>query len=199
MKTNFLQKSIIYICIVLGLLSSCKTAQQATSKTNKTKPQSKNEVLNEDLAKYIPEYKSSEATEVDSDVAKGVPSGELPKGDVSAQLNDMLVTMSERNMGAVSGYRILIYSGTSRLEAEEIIYVLQEDLDIYDVSMEYEQPNYKVKVGSYFSKLKAHEDHALLRKYFATAIILPERIKLSDSITRKKSAETQQEEAEEKN
>lgn len=54
-------------------------------------------------------------------------------------------------------YELLIYFGTHRLKAGEVMNQLTELKKPYEKSMiTYEQPNYRVKLGRYYSKLKAY-------------------------------------------
>jgi hypothetical protein len=44
--------------------------------------------------------------------------------------------------------------------------------------LEYEQPNFRVKTGKYFTRLEAEMDYAKVRQYFPAAIVVPDKIPL---------------------
>ena len=78
----------------------------------------------------------------------------------------------------VMGYRILIYSGNNINKAQSE----QSDVRIalsgtgYAATLDYEPPNYIVKVGEFISKLKAHKLLTDLKEDFPSAILVKEEI-----------------------
>ncbi len=73
------------------------------------------------------------------------------------------------------GYRIQIYLGRSEAEVEAVKNQLKEiegfkDADVY---VEY-KVDFRVKVGNYIERLRAHQDLIQLQKVFDTALLLPE-------------------------
>jgi len=42
--------------------------------------------------------------------------------------------------------------------------------------LEYNQPKFRVRVGSYYSRLEAQKDLTRLKKAFSNAILVPEKI-----------------------
>jgi len=105
----------------------------------------------------------------------------------------------------IQGYRVQVFSGGNRAAAEKIQLALKdmfngvedengenddeiktnvvENENVYkediEVKLEYDQPNYKVKVGKYLSKIEAHKMRISLKDAYPLSIVIPEKIKLS--------------------
>ena len=93
-----------------------------------------------------------------------------------------LDSISDRNQEIrhIQGYTVQVYNGTSREAAqwsENRIYQIMDDAE---PKIRYVQPNFKVKVGQFTDRLEAQKVYAKLKKEFPNAIIIPERIKISE-------------------
>lgn len=75
----------------------------------------------------------------------------------------------------VSGYTIQIYSGQNREDANIAKKKLADMIDM-KADLQYIQPKFRVKVGSYFTALEAQKDLTLLKRFFPNAILVPETI-----------------------
>lgn len=73
------------------------------------------------------------------------------------------------------GYRIQIYLGRSESEVEEVKKKLKEieGFEKAEVYVEY-RVDFRVKVGDYVERLRAHQDLIKLQKVFDKALLLPE-------------------------
>ena len=103
-----------------------------------------------------------------------------PTNHIRAELDSVLVKMkqSREDIGYIDGLTIEVYSGNNREKANEIkrkIYSLEID---HSPKITYDQPNYKVRVGEYYSRLEANKDLNLLKKKFESALLVPKRISL---------------------
>lgn len=100
-----------------------------------------------------------------------------PVKNVNPKVDRVLDSINKLNLTRkfVDGFTIQVYSGQSREEAEN---AKKKMLDTQSMSstMKYEQPKFRVTVGSYFSKLDAQKDLMRIRKSFSAAILVPERI-----------------------
>ncbi|MBS1544953.1 MAG: SPOR domain-containing protein [Bacteroidetes bacterium] len=76
----------------------------------------------------------------------------------------------------IEGYTIQIYSGQNREEAMNSKKKLLTDIPDLTGELEYSQPKFRVKVGSYYSRLEAQKDLYRLKKIFPNAILVPEKI-----------------------
>lgn len=105
-------------------------------------------------------------------------------GHLATEIDSVLSIIVARNQEREywDGYTIQIYNGLDRNAA----YSARKQMDNLDlnlpVKIEYHQPNYKVKVGLYFEQLLAYIDYRYLKEEFSSALLLPEKIKLSDYV-----------------
>lgn len=78
--------------------------------------------------------------------------------------------------GQVNGYRIQIFSGTGRQEAyttQTEFKSLHPDVKSY---ISYVQPNYKVRVGDFRTRLEAEKLMNQLKQYFTVLFVIPQAI-----------------------
>ncbi|HZX75023.1 MAG TPA: SPOR domain-containing protein [Cyclobacteriaceae bacterium] len=101
----------------------------------------------------------------------------VPTKNVNPKVDPVLDSINKLNLTRryVDGFTIQVYSGQSREEAEN---AKKKILDTQGMAstLKYEQPKFRVTVGSYFTKLDAQKDLTRLRKSFSAAIVVPERI-----------------------
>ena len=83
----------------------------------------------------------------------------------------------EENQNAekyINGYSILIFSGTERYKADSIFFIADSIYTEHEVVNFYDQPNYRVKIGKFYYRLKANKTLENLKDNFVDAIIVPE-------------------------
>lgn len=78
----------------------------------------------------------------------------------------------------VDGFTIQLYAGLNREEALNIKKKLTLELPDLQSEMTYAQPNFKVKSGSYFTRMEAQKDFVAIKNVISNAIIIPDRIKI---------------------
>ncbi len=76
----------------------------------------------------------------------------------------------------VDGYTIQIFSGQKREEALNANKKMSEMVSDLKANVQYQQPKFRVTVGKYFTRLEAQKDLYRLKRVFANAILVPERI-----------------------
>jgi hypothetical protein len=76
----------------------------------------------------------------------------------------------------IDGYTIQIYSGQNREEAMNAKKKMMTDVPGLTAELEYNQPKFRVKVGSYYSRLEAQKNMLHLKHSFPNAILVPEKI-----------------------
>ena len=77
-----------------------------------------------------------------------------------------------------TGYRVRLYAGVSRDEAnnaKKVIYIKEKDVEVYT---NYQQPNFIVTAGDFTSKLEVHYFWKKMLKYFPDALIVPAKVNL---------------------
>jgi len=89
-----------------------------------------------------------------------------------AQKNQELV---RDNTYKTSGYKIQIYSGKREL-AEEAFKEAIKNYAYLKPEIRYEQPNFKVKLGNFMTKLEAHQIYVQLSVEFPNALIVKDEI-----------------------
>ena len=76
----------------------------------------------------------------------------------------------------VDGHTIQIYSGQKKDEALNTKTKMSELIPDLKANVQYQQPKFRVTVGKYFTRLEAQRDLYRLKRVFANAILVPERI-----------------------
>lgn len=103
---------------------------------------------------------TEEVVPSEENTSLGIHSSETaPTGHIKAELDSVSTIITEQNKALryVDGYTIQVYTGSNRedaLLARSKVRQVNADLK---PSIQYHQPNYKVKVGQYVDRLKAHE------------------------------------------
>jgi len=76
------------------------------------------------------------------------------------------------------GYRIQIYSGTHRNQANELRASFYSHFPEIPVAVSYDQPNFKVRAGDFRTRLEAQKYLAEVEKIFSGAFIVPDDIRM---------------------
>lgn len=162
---------ILITFLVIGTFA-CKTSQVTSSKAEPYKEDMS--LLREDLSPQMDTTAIavvSESTETNS----GVPTGHLK---VELDSVNHIIIERNREQRYVDGFTIQIYTGGDREAATEAVTKAAELNPDLDPQIEYHQPSYKVKVGQYLDRLKAHEVFESLKDEFPLALLIPERIQV---------------------
>ena len=101
-----------------------------------------------------------------------------PTHNVNKKVDGVLDSINHFNATRkfIDGYTIQIYSGQNREEAMNTKKRMSNDAPDLGAEMEYTQPKFRVRVGSYYSRLDAQKDLLRLRRPFPNAILVPEKI-----------------------
>jgi hypothetical protein len=140
----------------------------------------------EDLSIYRDKYEESvqETSDDTSDNNNVYVAGEFaePSNDIKAELDSvsLLIIESRKDIESIDGFTIQLYSGNDRNRANEVRRAAFELIKNVKPSMTYEQPNYKIRIGKYFSRLEANPDYNLLKSRFSRAVLIPAKIKIED-------------------
>jgi hypothetical protein len=133
----------------------------------------------EDLSVHRPKFsivedtasKHHDTTPVEAIVTK-------PTRNVNAKVDGILDSIDRFNLTKrfVDGFTIQIYSGQKREDAMNTKQKIIEDTPELIANLQYIQPKFRVTVGHYLTKLDAHKDLTRLKRFFSTAILVPEKI-----------------------
>lgn len=148
-------------------------------------PTTSSSAYEEDLSIYRPSY-----TMENEDVEEEIPTETYtataeyvtPSHDIKAELDTVLyrIKKSREDVKYVDGYSIQLYSGNNRDMANQVKVKTYEVLEDQRPRVSYEQPNYKVRVGEYYSRLEANPDFVTLQKHFSRAVLVPVKIKIGE-------------------
>lgn len=162
------------ICIVLLLVSGCKTTKQTTT--------TQDGKYSEDLSGLRP--KVEEQTENNSIPEKTKRDPKVyvePLHTVNKQLDAVLDSIDRINLTRkfIEGYTIQVYSGMKREDALSVKKQLTTSIPKLESELQYLQPNYRVKTGKYFTRLEAEKDYEKVKQYFPAAIVVPDKIAIN--------------------
>jgi len=104
-----------------------------------------------------------------------------PKYAVNKQLDTVLDSIDRYNLSRkfIDGYTIQIYSGLKREDALNSKKKLGGSLPDIKSEVAYEQPNFRVKAGQYFNRLDAQRDYIMIKRYFPSAIVIPDKVSIN--------------------
>lgn len=136
----------------------------------------------EDLSIYrktypIPEEQNESPQENETVVQKERAD---PTNHIKTELDSVLtkIVKARENINYIDGLTIQVYSGNNRELANTVKRQLYKLSDDFSPIVKYDQPNYKVSVGEYFTRLEANKDYNLLRKEFSQALLVPKKISI---------------------
>jgi hypothetical protein len=146
---------------------------------------SSNQSYDEDLSAVRPRYKEMSVVDNSTKKIESKPTTlSQPLQLVNKQVDAILDTISIQNRALrfAVGYRIQIYAGNLRTEADDAkLFVYQNYPELLPY-ITFISPTYRVKVGDFMNKLDAECYLQQVRQQFASAIILPEKIDLKKSL-----------------
>jgi hypothetical protein len=170
----------LYINLVFSVILTMTACTMGKSqKTRKEHHPNKNVKYDEDLSGSRIRYQVFEdktKTEVNNKTKPVVP----PSKHVTRELNMKMDTISRKNQNLrfAEGFRIQVYSGPSREEANK---ARDKVLDIFpdvDVYLPYRSPVFRLLVGDYTDRLEANNAYVRLKRDFPNAILVPARINI---------------------
>jgi hypothetical protein len=165
-SSGFLKKrSFAFVIVFIVTLSVSCVAQ----KNNKP-------YYHEDLYSLRPKFQDEPDTVDHNPVRK---KGEvMPVRNINNKVDFILDSINRFNVTRkfIDGYTIQIYTGQNREEAMNTKKKMMTDAPELVAELEYNQPKFRVRVGSYFSRLEAQKDLLRLKRPFPNAILVPEKI-----------------------
>ena len=97
-----------------------------------------------------------------------------------ARLDDLVKRQKNANQlkPSMPGYRIQIYFGSVRPKASEVKLAFEEKHKDVEAYLTYQQPNFKVRVGDFRTRLDAQKFLKSLEGEFTTMFIVQDEVKL---------------------
>lgn len=90
---------------------------------------------------------------------------------------DFLVEQYNKNK-TVDGYRVQLFSGRSREEAMKVSMDFREKYPNVNAHLNYQQPNFKVRVGDFASRLEASRFFESIKSSYPSSFIIKDRINI---------------------
>jgi hypothetical protein len=184
---------LFLVFILANLLLSCGTTKVSNTNTNT--------VYEEDISIHLQKYPNIPKPEpilIDSknttnhtntqnlpnttkQVATNKTTGVFvaPSQTNNLAMDSLLTALYDfsKNIKSVQGYRILVYSGSDREEAQKIENDIERNLQ-ERAEMSYDKPNFRVRVGSFIQRLEAYKTYKKLQKAYPNAIIVLDKINI---------------------
>ena len=171
--------SLLHVVFLVLVVSACASTATRTSGDGgeKKKTAAAEEPAAEDLSKYRPRYALADPAAAGG-AGKGLAAGIVPTNHVNDKVAALLDTLALHNKSVryARGYRILAYSGTERrawLDMREAIVRRLPDERDYP---QYTQPNYRLKIGDYFTRVEAQQMLLRIRDLSPNAMIVADQI-----------------------
>lgn len=167
MKMRNSMSRILLSLLLAGFAFGC--AKKATKQTSAD--------YSEDISKYRPVYNVNEEDIVKEDLKRD-KSYPQPTYDITQKVNSLIDDIAEYNskIQTLDGYRIII-PASGRTEATSMRQQLFSTWPELKPELKFEQPNYKVIVGEFLSKIEAQRVFTKLKKEFPKALLIPEKIR----------------------
>ena len=165
-----LSKSIILLSAIILIGIGCSTIKPGKSSA-------KNEAYTEDLSRYRPEVLVVEDIVLEPVITEII--ADSTTEDITERLNTVLDTAAiyaRSTVRYIDGFTIQIYGGDNRTLAKEERMDLIRHFPETKPKMVFEQPNYKVRVGQFYTRLEAQHLYSQIKSYFKGAILIPKRI-----------------------
>jgi cell division septation protein DedD len=174
-----MKSKITLFSLVIILLNSCTVITPTVQNTQN---------YSEDLVKYLPKYQPVTSQNLNKTTVPTTPStpnttptvsNAQPSSHLNEELGQLRLQISEtnKNIKSSQGYKVQIYSGSSREEANEILKSLPKTTD-ERAELSYDQPNFRVKIGNYISRIEAYKVYISVKRNYPNAIIIPDKIKV---------------------
>lgn len=103
---------------------------------------------------------------------------------VNKRLDAVLDTIAQKNRSVryASGYRIQIYVGNEREEADAAKLQVYQAFPQLSPYMSYKQPTYRLKVGDFMRRLDAEWYLSQLKQQFTSVILQPDKVDIRRSL-----------------
>lgn len=104
---------------------------------------------------------------------------------VNKRLDALLDTIAQQNRSIryAPGYRIQIYVGNERQEADDAKLQVYRSFPELSPYLSYKQPTYRLKVGDFMRRLDAEHYLSQLRQQFTSVILQPDKVDIRRSLS----------------
>jgi hypothetical protein len=176
-----LKNKFLFWILNLALISIAGCSKKAIVRSSSS-------VYGEDLSKVRPRFEYTEPKEpVAEKKTESLPATKPTDSKplyINKKLDVALDSLSKQNKAIkyISGYRIQIYVGNVRQEADaakSYVYQALPDLTPY---VSYSQPTYRVKAGDFIYRSDAEQYLETIKAQYSSAVILADRVEIKKSL-----------------
>lgn len=162
----------IFLSLLILLVTAC--APSAGKTTTDTGRFPGKEKVAEDLSVYRPKYEAPETT-----VAVRVE----PTNHVNSKVAVLMDTVASvnKNIKYAQGYRILAYNGSQRQDVMNLRKTIMTRVPDVKDYLTYQQPNFKLKIGDFFSRIEAQQVLNRISDLVPNAQIVQDQINIDKS------------------
>ncbi len=163
----------ILIALVLSASIACVTG----IKSNKARSAA---AYSEDLAAYLPPEPVDTTAEIATNEHTIIIDSTF---FITARLDAALALVNSYNTTKthyIEGLTIQLYSGNDRSSAKEVQLKAFRHFPDSNPKLIFDQPNYKVRMGSFYTQLEAYPVYKSVQSKFSKAILVPTRIPVSN-------------------
>lgn len=161
------------LALLLVLFSTaCKSSEsKATTDTGRFTGKEK---VAEDLSQYRPKYSVPETA---------APIRVTPTNHVNEQVAVLMDTVASvnKNIKYAQGYRILAYNGSQRQNVMDLRKSIISRVPEVKDYLTYQQPNFRLKIGDFFSRVEAQQVLNKISDLVPNAQIVQEQINIDKS------------------
>jgi hypothetical protein len=171
-----MKRILPFVLVALVILVGCKPSQ----KTQTTASQDGK--YSEDLSSLRPKIEQTPDNTITPDKIKRDPKAHVDaQFTVNKRLDAVLDSIDRLNLSrrSIEGYTIQVYSGTNKDDALNVKKQLTQSVSGISSEVQYEQPNFKVRSGKYYTRLEAQKDFDQIKKFFPAAIVVPGQISIN--------------------
>jgi hypothetical protein len=172
-----MQKILLVVLIALVLITGCRPAQQTQTTA------SQDGKYSEDLSSLRPkvEEQTLDNTTHPDNIKRDPKAYVDAQFTVNKRLDAVLDSIDRLNLNrrSIEGYAIQVYSGTNKDDALNAKKQLTLTVPNLNSEVQYEQPNFKVRSGRYYTRLEAQKDFDQIKRSFPAAIIVPGQISIN--------------------
>ncbi len=112
------------------------------------------------------------------------PSAPMEAMHINRRLDMVLDTIATQNRSIryAPGFRIQIYVGTQRQEAEVVKLLIAQNFPELSPYLTYNQPTYKLKIGDFMRRMDAERYYANIRRLIESAQLQPDKVDIRRSL-----------------
>jgi hypothetical protein len=168
--------SLLHFVFLVLIISACASTG-IPADDSKKKTAAGDQPKAEDLSKYRPKFVLADPATANA-AGKELAAGIVPTNHVNDRVAALMDTLAERNKSVryYRGYRILAYSGTERKAWLDIRGAIVKRVPEERDYPTYTQPNYRLKIGDYFTRVEAQQVLLRIKDITPNAMIIADQI-----------------------